>query len=296
MKCPHCGFNAENEPVCPVCGMAVYQEPSEPYAQQPEPYYAQQPEPYYAQQQEPYYAQQPDPYYNTQQPDPYSQQINQYVKVSARKKTGGGKAGVIIASCVLAAGILMGVIISVFSAVAYNKSAAEAFNNNRSITSTTGNAVIKFNDFIDKNSPRRVGEAVDTNWAEVTLKSVDTKKTKSGTECSFTVTVTNISNQTFKIYNGYVVNPYDSKDNFFPVTVDDASDDEPLNDVSLISVAPGQTRTIYDTVTITPETEAFYAEIDMSFTFDDSFNPVQLETGYDVDLNNPEPTTKAPER
>ncbi|MEE0956650.1 MAG: hypothetical protein UH734_01030 [Ruminococcus sp.] len=328
MKCPNCGFNTENEAVCPVCGFQLmnqaqpeqyYTQQPDPYAQQPEQYYTQQPDPYaqqpeqyytqqpdpYAQQPEQYYTQQPDPYaqqpeqYYTQQPDPYNrlpsepntQQPKPYITVSARKKPGGSKAGMIIVACILATGILMGAVISVFSAITYNKSASEIFSDNINDATVASNR-LKLNDFYDDNSPRKVGETVSSSWASVTLKSVKTKKTTSGTECKFTVTVTNTSDTSYKIYDGYVVNPYDSKDNYSSISIGDATEDEDYFGASLINLTPGHTKTIVDTITVTSDIKELYAEIDMSFIFDETTAPFTFTTGYDVNLEEEVATTK----
>lgn len=96
MKCPKCGFNADNCNFCPICGANL--SPEEPQFQSPKN--------------------------QVNYAFPQSAQLREYQP--AAKKTNVKKPLVITALVILGVTILAGLIISVYSAVAYNKSLYEA--------------------------------------------------------------------------------------------------------------------------------------------------------------------------
>ena len=88
MRCPNCGFNAENCASCPICGT--------PFTQQPQ--YSVPP-------------QQTQAYYGYAQPVQYAAPVQ---TAAVKKKT--------YSPIVIAVTIIAGLIVTVYSAVFYNKS------------------------------------------------------------------------------------------------------------------------------------------------------------------------------
>ena len=94
MRCPNCGFNAENCASCPICGT--------PFTQQPQ--YSVPP-------------QQTQAYYGYAQPVQYAAPVQ---TAAVKKKT---YSPILITVLIIIAGtIIAGLIVTVYSAVFYNKS------------------------------------------------------------------------------------------------------------------------------------------------------------------------------
>lgn len=106
MKCPKCGFSAENYGNCPICGTQLFSEEVRFQNTQNQADYA------------------------------YTQSVAPPDYPSAEKKSNGSKPLVITALVFLGLSILAGLIISVYSAVVYNKTAYEALYNKSDISVT----------------------------------------------------------------------------------------------------------------------------------------------------------------
>lgn len=102
MKCPNCGFNAEQGSFCPICGAGLSQQ-SAGY-------------------QAPFQPVQPPAGYSAQPPVSYAAQPAQ----NSRVKKGISPLALVIIIMVLLV-ILAGIAITIYSAVFYGKSAFEAF-------------------------------------------------------------------------------------------------------------------------------------------------------------------------
>ena len=122
MKCTNCGFDAENNPVCPICGhrLAPVQNSTPPVNPQNIPPQPVQQNPYTAAQ-NPYAApprqsQAPANSYYNQNPNPprYNPAPNTPPAPAAPPKK-GVKPGIIVLICIVSAVIIVGIIIAVVS-------------------------------------------------------------------------------------------------------------------------------------------------------------------------------------
>ena len=181
MKCTNCGFNAENDPVCPICGQQLAQNKPQP----PKPAEI-------------------NPYQNAQAltQNPYTQ------PQPKRKKT---NPGVIVLITIVSVVIVIGIVLAVLSGVMYN-----SFGNVSERSGSANSSIFDFGEKIDVSdiTTRKLGETFELNdRSTVTLAKIEKSNEPASldgyTDYKLTVEIKNTSDA--EIYPEIIsVNIYDT--------------------------------------------------------------------------------------